>query len=96
MLKASIAIAERDNALEMFRTEMQNYIDGLTEIMGGNNRIQLTDKADEVASNLSSDNIKLSHEISSIEIHRGILVLLYSGFEKSKLLYFAKLFKNFF
>lgn len=70
---SGLTISERDNALETLRTELQKYVDGLSEseITNGNIRTALTDKATELANSLSSDNIKLSCEISSIEIHNA-------------------------
>ena len=66
-----LTIAERDNALRTMRTEMQKYVDQLSEaeIMCGNIRRRLTEKAAELANSVSSDNIKLSCEIDSIEIY---------------------------
>ncbi|MDE6025436.1 MAG: hypothetical protein K2G45_08280 [Lachnospiraceae bacterium] len=66
-----LTVEERDNALRTIQTEMQEYVDGLSEdeIMSGNIRMLLTDKAIQLANNVSSDNIKLNCEIDSIEIY---------------------------
>lgn len=66
-----LTIGERDNALKTICTEMQKYVDGLSEaeIMSGNIRMLLKDKATELADNVSSDNIRLSCEIGNIEIY---------------------------
>lgn len=66
-----LTIEERDNALRTICTEMQKYVDGLSEaeIMSGNIRMLLKDKAIELANNVSSDNIELSCEIGDIEVY---------------------------
>ncbi|HIU77420.1 MAG TPA: hypothetical protein IAC62_16140 [Candidatus Pelethocola excrementipullorum] len=64
-------VVERDNALLAFHTEFQNYIEGLseTELMGGNIREVITNRADEISNSLSSEELKLTCEISNIEVH---------------------------
>lgn len=67
----ALTVADRDAALQAFRTEFQNYINGLseTELMSGNIKKTLSSKASELANDLSSDTLELSCEISGIEIH---------------------------
>lgn len=69
----TLTVADRDTALQTFRIELQGYIDGLTEaeLMNGNIREMLSDKAAELANGLSSDMMTLSCEISGIEIHNA-------------------------
>lgn len=69
----AITVAERDGILKAFRTEMQQYVDGLSinELVDSNIKTLLSDKAAEIANSLSSENIGLSYEISSIEIHNA-------------------------
>lgn len=69
-----VTVAERDKALLTFKEEMQNYLNGLSEveIAGGNIEKMLTDKSVELANSLSSENMKLSPcEIYLIEIFGG-------------------------
>lgn len=67
---AELTVAERDSALQTFRTEMQTYVDGLSEneIVGRNIKTRLSDKAAELAKRISTDRIQLSYEISNIEL----------------------------
>lgn len=66
-----LTVTNRDTALQTLCVELQNYVDGLSEneIESGSIRTSLTDKANELANSLSTDNIKLSCEVSGIEIH---------------------------
>lgn len=66
-------MGERDYALKTISTKMQKYVDGLSEdeIMSGNIRMLLTDKAAEIADSVSSNYIKLSCEIEDIEIYNA-------------------------
>lgn len=67
-----LLIAERDKAFLTFKEEMQNYLNGLSEaeITDGNIREALTDKATELTSRLSTENMQLSScEIYLIEIN---------------------------
>ena len=62
-----ITVAERDNMLITFKEEMQNYLNGLSEveIKKGDIETMLMDKAAELESSLSTENMKLlSCEIS--------------------------------
>lgn len=66
-----LTVADRDNTLQYFHTELQNYVEELSEdeMESGNIEMMLTDKANELADNLSGDNIGLFCEIDRIEIH---------------------------
>lgn len=66
-----LTVAERDNALAAVSAEMQKYVDGLSEneILSGDIETMLADKASALSESLSTDNIKLSCEISRIEIY---------------------------
>lgn len=70
---AAITVADRDAVIQAFRTELQGYIDSLTEteLMSGNIRETLSGKASEFANSLSSDAMTLSCEISGIELHNA-------------------------
>lgn len=70
---SALTVAERDHLLQTFCTELQTCVDGFSEeeITDGNIRRILTLKAAELTDNLSSDRIRLSCEISEIEIHNG-------------------------
>lgn len=65
-----ITVAERDQTLLAFQAEMQDYLSGLSEdeITGGDIRKALVAKGVEAASRLSTDKMKLSFEIGSVEI----------------------------
>lgn len=66
-----ITIAERDRVLQRFKTEFQNYVDGLSEASLTNFNIKtvLSEKADELERSLSTAKIKLSCEVQSVEVH---------------------------
>ncbi len=57
-----LTVAERDQALLVYKEEMQNYLNGLSEaeIAGGNIREMLIDKSAELANSLSTENMRLS------------------------------------
>ena len=66
-----VAVAERDKALLTFKEEMQNYLNGLSEeeIAGSDIKKMLIDKSTELATSLSTENMKLSPcDIYMIEI----------------------------
>lgn len=66
-----LTVVERDTTLLTFQTELQNYLNTLSEDEITNSNIQkvLLDKATELTENLSSDSIKLlSCEFTLIEI----------------------------
>ncbi len=65
-----LTVAERDGALLTFKEEMQSYLNSLSEaeITEGNIKTTLTDKAAEIADSLSTEKMKLSCEISHIQI----------------------------
>ncbi len=69
----ALTVADRDTTLQAFRTELQNYIDGLseTELMSGNIKKTLSSKVAELTNSLSSDTLELSCEITGIEIHNA-------------------------
>ena len=66
-----ITVAERDRVLQRFKTEFQNYVDGLSEASLTNSNIKtvLSEKADELERSLSTAKIKLSCEVQSVEVH---------------------------
>lgn len=68
-----ITVAERDNALQKFKTEFQNYVDHLSEayLTSSNIKVALSEKADELANSLSTAEMKLSCEVESIEVHNA-------------------------
>ena len=68
-----ITVAERDNALQNFKTEFQSFVDGLSEddLTSQNIKTTLNEKADELASKFSTAEIELSCEIESIEVHNA-------------------------
>lgn len=68
-----ITVAERDNALQNFKTELQSFVDGLSEddLTSQNIKTTLNEKADELASKFSTAEIELSCEIESIEVHNA-------------------------
>lgn len=66
-----VTVAERDKALLTYKEEMQNYLNSLneTEITDSDIKTMLIDKSAELASSLSTENMKLSPcEISLISI----------------------------
>lgn len=69
----ALTVADRDAALKAFCTELQSYIDGLseTDLMSGDIKKTVSSKATELANDLSSETLKLSCEIGSIEIHNS-------------------------
>ena len=66
-----ITIAERDNALQKFKTEFQNYVDNLSEadMISSNIKTILSEKAVELENSLSTAKMKLSCEVESVEVH---------------------------
>ena len=66
-----ITIAERDNALQKFKTEFQNYVDNLSEadMISSNIKTILSEKAVELENSLSTAQMKLSCEVESVEVH---------------------------
>lgn len=69
-----VTVAERDKALLTYKEEMQNYLNSLneTEITDSDIKTMLIDKSAELASSLSTENMKLSPcEISLISIDGG-------------------------
>lgn len=66
-----ITIAERDNALQKFKTEFQNYVDNLSEadMTSSNIKTVLSEKAVELENSLSTAKMKLSCEVESVEVH---------------------------
>lgn len=66
-----ITIAERDNALQKFKTEFQNYVDNLSEadMTSSNIKTILSEKAVELENSLSTAKMKLSCEVESVEVH---------------------------
>lgn len=66
-----ITIAERDNALQKFKTEFQNYVDNLSEadMTSSNIKTILSEKAVELENSLSTSKMKLSCEVESVEVH---------------------------
>lgn len=66
-----ITIAERDNALQKFKTEFQNYVDNLSEadMTSSNIKTILSEKAVELENSLSISKMKLSCEVESVEVH---------------------------
>lgn len=65
-----LTVAERDYTLLTFKEKMQDYLNGLSEdeITDGNIEKKLTDKAAELAKDLSTENMTLSCEIPLIDI----------------------------
>ncbi len=66
-----LTVAERDQALLVYKEEMQNYLNGLSEaeIVDGDPRKMLIDKSAELANSLSTENMKLSPcEITALDI----------------------------
>lgn len=61
-----LTVAERDDTLRTFEEEMSKYLNSLSEdeIMNGNIRMKLIEKANALANSLSNEKIKLS----SVEI----------------------------
>lgn len=57
-----LTVAERDQALLVYKEEMQNYLNSLSEaeIAGGNIKETLIDKSAELANSLSTENMRLS------------------------------------
>lgn len=65
-----VTVAQRDQTLLAFQAEMQAYLSGLSEdeITVGNIRKALEAKAAELVGRFSTDKMKLSCEIGSVEI----------------------------
>lgn len=66
-----LTVAERDDTLRTFQEEMSNYLNSLSEdeIISGDIRMMLTEKANTLANSLSNEKIKLSPvEIVQIEL----------------------------
>ena len=70
---AQITVAERDNALQKFKTEFQNYVDSLSEadLTSTNIKVALSEKANELENSLSTDEMKFSCEVESVEVHNA-------------------------
>ena len=70
---AQITVAERDNVLQKFKTEFQNYVDSLSEadLTSSNIKTVLSEKADELTNSLSTAKMKLSCEVESVEVHNA-------------------------
>lgn len=68
-----LTVGERDTAVAAVRMGMQNYVDGLSEneILNGGVEKMFTDKATALSDKFSTGNIKLSCEITSIEIYNN-------------------------
>ena len=68
-----ITVADRDNALQKFKTEFQNYVDNLREadLTSSNIKTVLSEKADELENSLSTAKMKLSCEVESVEVHNA-------------------------
>ncbi|MDE5802036.1 MAG: hypothetical protein K2I22_03850 [Lachnospiraceae bacterium] len=66
----TLTIAERDATLLTFQAELQSYMDSLSEdeITDGDIRTAFTDKAAALAAQMSNDNIRLTAEISFIDL----------------------------
>ena len=66
----SLTIAERDATLLTFQAELQSYMDSLSEdeITDGDIRTAFTDEAAALAAQMSNDNIRLTDEISFIDL----------------------------
>ncbi|MDE6129907.1 MAG: hypothetical protein K2G16_12070, partial [Lachnospiraceae bacterium] len=66
----TFTIAERDATLLSFQAKLQSYLDSLSEdeITDGNIRTMFSDKAAALAAQASNDNIRLTAEISFIEL----------------------------
>lgn len=67
----TLTVGDRDYALQTFNTELQSFVDMLSksELTSSNIRTTLSKKADEIARDLSSENLKLTCEINGIEVH---------------------------
>lgn len=68
-----ITVAERDSALQKFKTEFQNYVDNLNEadLASSNIKTVLSEKADELENSLSTAKMKLSCEVENVEVHNA-------------------------
>ena len=68
-----ITVAERDSALQKFKTEFQNYVDNLSEadLASSNIKTVLSEKADELENSLSTVKMKLSCEVENVEVHNA-------------------------
>ena len=68
-----ITVAGRDNALQKFKTEFQNYVDNLSEadLTSSNIKTVLSEKADELENSLSTAKMKLSCEVEIVEVHNA-------------------------
>lgn len=68
-----ITVAERDSALQKFKTEFQNYVDNLSEadLTSSNIKTVLSEKADELENSLSTAKMKLSCEVENVEVHNA-------------------------
>ena len=68
-----ITVADRDNALQKFKTEFQNYVDNLSEadLTSSNIKTVLSKKADELENSLSTAKMKLSCEVEIVEVHNA-------------------------
>lgn len=68
-----ITVADRDNALQKFKTEFQNYVDNLSEadLTSSNIKTVLSKKADELENSLSTAKMKLSCEVENVEVHNA-------------------------
>lgn len=68
-----ITVADRDNALQKFKTEFQNYVDNLSEadLTSSNIKTVLSEKADELENSLSTAKMKLSCEVEIVEVHNA-------------------------
>ena len=68
-----ITVAERDSALQKFKTEFQNYVDNLSEadLASSNIKTVLSEKADDLENSLSTAKMKLSCEVENVEVHNA-------------------------
>ena len=68
-----ITVADRDNALQKFKTEFQNYVDNLSEadLTSSHIKTVLSEKADELENSLSTAKMKLSCEVENVEVHNA-------------------------
>lgn len=68
-----LTIGERDEALCKFQSEFQSYIDYMSEedLMDSNIKEALSYKVNELAKNLSSENLELNCNINNIIVHNN-------------------------
>ncbi len=69
----SLTVGKRDQALEDFHSEFESYVDKLSEeeLMASDIKEKITNNARKIAERFSTEKIKLTCTIDSIEVHNA-------------------------